>query len=170
MHSELRKPLWFNTERTHMLTKFLVTAHATLVEVALWVLFLVAAIVGGSMGALIPNQTGGNNGNVGLLLGVTLAFIISVVVFAPALILGEILAEVKRGNANAAVGRAAAAPQGQTSTPPSSSVTACSPWGSSSSSQSKRSSLASGHRSRHRRTRRARRLPRSRSQHLKASS
>lgn len=72
------------------LSKILVDSHGLLVEIGLWLLFVVAAISGWSAGSFVGG--GGLFGSIVSLIG---AFVIAVLFVAPAVILFDVRNRVK---------------------------------------------------------------------------
>lgn len=72
------------------LSKILVDSYVILVEVGLWLLFIVAAIGGWSAGSIA-----GDGGLFGAIVSLIVAFVIAVLVVAPAIILFELRTRVK---------------------------------------------------------------------------
>lgn len=67
-----------------MLTKFIVSAYATLLEISLW-LFLVGSLIAGWQ----------SNGFLGAAIGLTIGFVVAVIFFGAFLILEDIRKSVK---------------------------------------------------------------------------
>ena len=68
-----------------MLRKLLIDSYTVLVELALWLMFIVALVAGYQVG-----------GGIGAIIGLIIAFLFSVLIIAPFLLIADIREIVKR--------------------------------------------------------------------------
>lgn len=74
-----------------MISKMLVDSYQTLTEISLWLLFLLAAIMGYSIGGM--GSAGG--GVLGAIISIIGAFIFAVLFVAPFMVIGDIRNRLK---------------------------------------------------------------------------